>query len=71
MDQPETRSMDEAQIYRFANVLLAAHGGGACAFATQRARTLMRKGDNDGAVMWLRVVDAMRELSACAAGTRH
>lgn len=63
--------MDEAQIYRFANVLLAAHGGGACAFATQRARTLMRKGDNDGAAMWLRIVDAMRELTASAAGTRH
>jgi len=63
--------MDDAQIYKFANVLLAAHGGGACAFATQRARTLLRKGDNEGAAMWLRIVDAMREIAASSAGTRH
>jgi hypothetical protein len=63
--------MDDAQIFRFANVLMAAHGRGATAFATQRARNLMRKGDSDGAAMWLRIVDAMRELAASAGAAHH
>ena len=54
----------DLDIYRTANTLIKQHGDlGAEMHAAQRADELLEAGDMDGRRVWLRVLEAVRELT--------
>ncbi len=55
---------DQRDIYRSAKLLIDQHGAvEAEIHAAQRADALLEQGDMDGRRVWLRVLDAVKELS--------
>ncbi len=55
----------DLDIYRTANTLLKQHGDlGAELHAAQRADELLEAGDVDGRRVWLRVLEAVQELTS-------
>ena len=53
---------DEIDIYRSANLLIKQHGDKAAIFAAQQADACLEKGDLDGKVVWLAVIEDIKEL---------
>ena len=53
---------DEIDIYRSANLLIKQHGDEAAIFAAKQADACLEKGDLDGKVVWLAVIEAIKEL---------
>ena len=53
---------DEIDIYRSANLLIKQHGDEAAIFAARQADACLEKGDLDGKVVWLAVIEAIMEL---------
>ena len=49
-------------IYRAANLFIKQHGDEAAIFAAQQADACLEKGDLDGKVVWLAVIEAIKEL---------
>ena len=54
--------ISDLDIYRAATVLTRHHGTGAALEAAQRADTMLERGDMEGAVVWRRIVRAVKEL---------
>ena len=54
--------VDEIDIYRSANLLIKQHGDEAAIFAARQADACLEKGDLDGKVVWLAVIEAIKEL---------
>ncbi|NKB44799.1 MAG: hypothetical protein GKS03_11035 [Alphaproteobacteria bacterium] len=52
----------EKDIYRSAKLLIDQHGEDATTHASMRADELLEAGDIDGERVWLRILDAVREL---------
>ena len=56
--------MDQRDIYRSAKLLIDQYGVAEAQInAAQRADALLEQGDMDGRRVWLRVLDAVKELS--------
>ncbi len=59
---------DQRDIYRSAKLLIDQYGAvEAEIHAAQRADALLEQGDMDGRRVWLRVLDAVKELSVIGA----
>lgn len=54
--------VSERDIYRSAQALIKQHGEDAPIHAAMRADELAEKGDMDGRSVWIRVVEAVKEL---------
>ena len=57
---------EEIDIYRAANLLIKQHGDQAAIFAAQQADACLDRGDLDGKVVWLAVIEAIEELQNTA-----
>ena len=57
---------EEIDIYRSANLLIKQHGDQAAIFAAQQADACLDRGDLDGKVVWLAVIEAIEELQNTA-----
>ena len=55
--------MEKSDILRVAATLLEEHGERAADIAGERARSLIRLGNTQGASSWLKVIAAIEELS--------
>jgi hypothetical protein len=56
--------MEAIDVYRAAKLLIKQHGAlGAEIHAAQRADEMLEAGDMDGRRVWLRVLEAIKELS--------
>jgi hypothetical protein len=53
----------EIEIWRVANLMLTRYGDEAMAESTKRAEELAADGDLGGVAVWLRVIDAIRQLA--------
>ena len=53
----------EIDIWRVANLMLTRYGDEAVAEGTKRAEELAADGDLTGVAVWLRVIDAIRQLA--------
>ena len=53
----------EIDIWRVANLMLTRYGDEAVAEGTKRAEELAADGDLGGLAIWLRVIDAVRQLA--------
>ena len=53
----------EIDIWRVANLMLTRYGDEALAEGTKRAEELAADGDLAGVAVWLRVIDAIRQLA--------
>jgi triphosphoribosyl-dephospho-CoA synthetase len=56
----------DLDIYRAANLLIERHGGDAAFKAAQRADELLNRGDRDGEMLWLRILEAVEALQRSA-----
>ncbi len=56
----------EIDIWRVANLMLTRYGDEAVAEGTKRAEELAADGDLGGVAVWLRVIDAIRQLAITA-----
>jgi hypothetical protein len=56
----------EIDIWRVANLMLTRYGVEAVAESTKRAEELAADGDLGGVAIWLRVIDATRQLAITA-----
>jgi len=54
--------VEEIDIYRSANLLIKRHGEEAAIFAAMQADECLERGDLDGKVAWLSVIEAIKEL---------
>ncbi len=54
----------DLDIYRTANALIKQHGDRAELYAAMRADELLEAGDMDGRRVWLRVLEAVQELTS-------
>ena len=54
---------EEIDIYRSAHLLIEQHGDDASIHAAQEADACLEKGDLDGKATWMRVIQAIEELS--------
>jgi hypothetical protein len=64
--------VDDIEVYRVANTLMKSYGDEAGLVAIRRVGALSEQGDVEGAAVWLRVVDAIRELrSTTPEGRTH
>jgi hypothetical protein len=54
--------VDDIEIYRAANILVRQHGAEAISKAAERAAELAIAGDQQGALVFKRIVEAVREL---------
>ena len=52
----------DLDIYRSAHLLIKQHGEEAAIFAAMQADACLEKGDLDGKVVWLAVIEAIEEL---------
>ena len=53
----------EIDIWRVANLMLTRYGDAALAESAERAEELATDGDLAGVAVWLRVIDAIRQLA--------
>jgi hypothetical protein len=58
-------------IHRFAHRLIQLHGDAATAKAREIVEEMRRKGDNEGADTWLRIIVAIGELSTPPTDAGH
>lgn len=58
----------DLDIYRTANLCIQQHGEDAELYAGQRIDELLDAGDIDGRVVWMRVLDAIKELQNTETG---
>jgi hypothetical protein len=56
----------EIDIWRVANLMLTRYGDEAVAEGTERAEEFAAYGDLGGVAVWLRVIDAIRQLAITA-----
>jgi hypothetical protein len=56
----------EIDIWRVANLMLTRYGDDAVGEGTKRAEELAVDGDLAGVAVWLRVIDAIRQLAIAA-----
>ena len=56
----------EIEIWRVANLMLTRYGDEATAESAKRADELAADGDLAGVAVWLRVIDAIRQLAITA-----
>ena len=61
----------DLDIARSAHLFIQLHGDEATAKARDMVKHMRRKGDNDGADTWLRVIVAIGELGEPATKARH
>jgi hypothetical protein len=54
--------MDDIEVYRAANMLVKQHGSEALSKAAERAAELAVAGDQQGALVFKRIVEAIREM---------
>ena len=54
--------MEDLDIYRSAAAFIDQHGDEAPIHAAMKADDMLERGDMDGRAVWLRIVDAVREL---------
>ena len=60
--------ISDLDILRSANVLLQKHGGEALSYAAGKAADFAFKGDQQGALTWKRILEAIRELQRLQRG---
>jgi hypothetical protein len=62
----------QRNVYMAANLLVQQHGKEAPLFAAMNMESLAERGDQTGRALWLRVLDAIKEIQARepARGTR-
>ena len=58
--------IDDPDVWRAASVLLRQYGDDASSRAAQRADELLARGDADGHSIWLRIQNAVEELTRTA-----
>jgi hypothetical protein len=61
----------DLEIERSAHLFIELHGDAATAKAREMVAEMRRKGDHDGADMWLRIIVAIGEIGDAPAGARH
>ena len=54
--------MDDLDIYRSAAAFIKQHGDEAPIHAAMKADDMLERGDMDGRAVWLRIVDAIRDM---------
>lgn len=54
----------QRNVYMAANFLIKQHGEDAVVFAAMSADSLAERGDMMGRALWLRVIDAIKEIEA-------
>jgi len=59
--------IQEIEIWRVADLMLARYGDEALAEGTKRTEELADDGDLAGVAVWLRVIDAIRQLAITTA----
>ena len=52
----------DLDVYRSAQLLVERHGDEATIHAAMKTDDMLERGDMDGRAVWLRIVDAVREL---------
>ena len=55
-------AISEIDVYRSAKLLVDRHGDEAPIHAAMKADTMLERGDMDGRAVWLRIVDAIRDM---------
>ncbi len=60
--------MDDIDIYRTANILIREHGDKATIQAAMRADEFLNIGDRDGQRVWMRIVEAIDQLTSIDRG---
>jgi hypothetical protein len=60
--------ISDLDILRTANILLQNRGAEALSYAAGKAADFAFKGDQQGALTWKRIVEAIRELQRCQRG---
>ena len=55
-------AMDDIDIYRSAAAFIEQHGDEASIHAATKADAMLERGDMDGRAVWLRIVDAIRDM---------
>ena len=63
--------VSDPEIHRLAHQLIQRHGDNAMAKAREMVEEMRRKGDNDGADKWLRIIVAIGELGEPPTEARH
>ena len=58
----------DRDIWRAANLLIREHKADAEIVATRRADEMLKRGDRDGQLVWLRIRQAIVELQAAPVG---
>ncbi len=58
--------IDDIDIYRAAKLLIDKHGENAGNEASMRADAMLEQGDLDGKAVWLRILEAVKELQNTA-----
>jgi hypothetical protein len=64
-------AVSDLGIARSAHLFIQLHGDQATAKARQMVEQMRRKGDNDGADTWLRIIVAIGELGEPPTDARH
>jgi hypothetical protein len=64
-------SVSDLDIARSAHLFIELHGDEATAKAREMVEQMRRKGDNDGADTWLRIIVAIGELGEPPTEARH
>jgi len=55
-------TVDDLDIYRSAVAFIKQHGDEAPIHAAMKADAMLERGDMDGRAVWLRIVDAIRDM---------
>ena len=53
---------DDIDVYRSATLLIDKHGAEASIHAAMKADDMLERGDMDGRSVWLRIVDAIKDM---------
>ncbi len=53
---------DDIDVYRSATLLIDKHGAEASIHAAMKADDMLERGDMDGRAVWLRIVDAIKDM---------
>jgi hypothetical protein len=68
---PMPRPASDLDVYRSAHLWVQRHGVDATARARDMVETMRKKGDEDGADVWLRIIVAIGSLGEPPTGARH
>jgi hypothetical protein len=64
-------AVSDLDIARSAHLFIQLHGDEATAMAREMVKQMRRKGDDDGADTWLRIIVAIGELGDAPTDARH